>query len=146
VCTVLSEHAIAQAPHWARRAGGGTVDEATGISIDAAGNSYTTGYFTGTATFGAQTLISSGITDVFITKTDPDGNFLWAVKAGGTGADRALSIKADADGNSYVTGFFHGQATFGVQTLQSAGQQDVFIAKYATDGTMVWAMRAGGGQ
>lgn len=146
ILSAVAKDVHAQAPHWARRAGGGTVDEATSISMDAEGNSYTTGYFTGTATFGTQVLSSSGVTDVFITKNGPDGNFLWAVKAGGTGPDRALAITTDSDGNTYMTGFFHGQATFGGQTLQSTGQQDVFIAKYASDGTLVWAVRAGGGQ
>src|SRR5690606_20193736 len=59
ILSAVAKDVHAQAPHWARRAGGGTVDEATSISMDAEGNSYTTGYFTGTATFGTQVLSSS---------------------------------------------------------------------------------------
>lgn len=137
-------NAFAQVQYWARHAGGATADEAMDISVDADGNTYTTGYFTAAASFGGITLSSSGVTDVFISKTSPNGDFLWALKAGGSGSDRALSIKTDAAGNSYITGFFYGTATFGTQTLTSAGVQDVFVAKYDASGGFVWATSAGG--
>lgn len=136
--------AKAQGQYWARHAGGATTDEATDISVDASGNTYTTGHFTGSASFGSINLSSSGVTDVFISKTDPNGFFLWAIKAGGAGSDRALSIKTDAAGNSYITGFFYGTATFGTQTLTSTGVQDIFVAKYDNTGAFVWAASAGG--
>jgi uncharacterized delta-60 repeat protein len=49
-----------------------------------------------------------------------------------------------------VTGSFEGSATFGPgeanQTvLTSAGDTDIFIARYNLDGTLAWAKRAGGG-
>lgn len=136
--------AQAQGQYWGRHAGGVTTDEATDISVDASGNTYTTGHFTGSASFGSINLSSSGVTDVFISKTDPNGFFLWAIKAGGSGSDRALSIKTDLAGNSYITGYFYGTATFGTQTLTSAGVQDIFVAKYDNTGTFVWAASAGG--
>jgi len=136
--------AFAQTSHWALKAGGATVDEATDISMDAAGNAYTTGYFTGNASFGSQSLAANGITDIYLAKANPQGVFEWAVKAGGNAADRALGIKTDGQGNSYVTGFFQGTATFGGQTLVSSGLQDVFIAKYNASGVVQWAVKAGG--
>lgn len=136
--------AYSQGQYWARHAGGATTDEATDISVDGSGNTYTTGYFTAAASFGTITLSSLGVTDVFISKTDPSGFFEWAIKAGGSASDRALSIKTDAAGNSYITGFFYGTATFGTQTLTSAGVQDVFVAKYDNTGAFVWATSAGG--
>ena len=36
----------------------------------------------------------------------------------------------DFSGNSYVTGSFEGQATFGNIKLNSAGGSDIFVAKY----------------
>ncbi len=135
---------FAQSSYWARNAGGITTDEAMDVSVDANGNTYTTGYFSALSTFGPYTLNSSGVTDVFITKLNTDGDFQWAIKAGGTGPDRALAIKTDDAGNSYVTGFFQGTANFGSQTLTSAGVQDVFVAKYDTDGQLIWVTSAGG--
>lgn len=134
-----------KAQFWMNHAGGATVDEAYDIAIDANGNTYTVGYFTGTATFGGTTLTSNGnSTDIFLTKMDNQGNFDWAVQAGGSGSDRGLSVKIDAQGHSYITGFFNGTATFSGQTVTSSGLQDVFIAEYDNAGVLQWVERAGG--
>ena len=57
---------------WAKRMGGTEYDNATSIAIDAAGNVYTTGFFSGTADFdpgaGVSNLISAGNHDIFISK------------------------------------------------------------------------------
>jgi hypothetical protein len=79
----------------------------------------------------------------------------WARRAGGTGRDAGRDIAIDGAGNSYVTGvfggtgLFRGIAPFGAgevnQTiLTSAGNGDVFVAKYDSAGALVWAKRAGG--
>ncbi len=129
---------------WMQKAGGLTIDEAYDISIDNAGNAYSVGYFTGTSNFGSTSLTSGGSTDIFVTKNDNLGAFSWAVKAGGTGSDRALAVKTDASGNSFVTGYFSGSATFGSTTLVSSGLQDIFIAKYDNLGALAWVVKAGG--
>lgn len=136
----------AQNQYWAKRAGGTSIDEGMSISLDADGNTYTTGYFMGSATFGSTTLISSGGADIFIAKMDKWGTYQWAVKAGGAASDRGLAIKTDPQGNSYVTGFFYGTAAFETQTIISSGLQDIFIAKYNNNGGLIWAKRAGGTQ
>lgn len=139
---ILPSNTYAQ--FWIQKVGGLTVEEGYAIDVDGAGNSYTTGYFTGTSLFGNTSLSSAGSTDIFVTKTDNNGNFLWAVRAGGTGSDRGIDIKTDSQGNSYITGFFNGTATFGSTSLTSSGNQDVFIAKYNSSGALQWAVRAGG--
>ena len=144
VLGLWSVNGLSQTNYWAQSAGGITTDEAMGVSVDASGNTYTVGYFSALSTFGPYTLNSSGVTDVFITKLDTDGYFQWAIKAGGTGPDRALAIETDDAGNSYITGYFQGTANFGSQTLTSAGAQDVFVAKYDTDGQLIWVTSAGG--
>jgi len=144
VLITLGSVAQAQTPYWIQSGGGITIDEAYDISLDGQGNTYTTGYFTGTATFGTTSLVSSGSTDIFIVKTDNQGNFVWAQKAGGTGSDRGLAIATDFLGNSYVTGYFNGSATFGTTTLTSAGLQDMFVAMYNNAGVLQWVKQAGG--
>ncbi|NOZ61986.1 MAG: T9SS type A sorting domain-containing protein [Calditrichaeota bacterium] len=139
---------------WAKRAGGTSNEGGYGIISDGAGNSLVTGYFQGTATFGAgeaneTTLISSGNHDIFVAKYDGSGTLLWAKSAGGTSNDDGHSIASDGAGNSFVTGYFQGTATFGAgeaneTTLTSAGGYDIFVAKYDGSGTLLWAMRAGG--
>lgn len=142
----LIQHGMqAQTVQWAKKAGGNPFDRGYGIATDAAGNSYTTGYFRGTVAFGSTTLISSGGDDIYVAKLDAAGNFLWATKAGGTGSlDGGYAIAIDAAGNSYVTGWFSGTAAFGSTTLTTVGNVDVFIAKLDPAGNFLWAHGFGG--
>ncbi len=101
---------------WAKSMGGNTDDRGYGHGVDASGNVYIAGYFTGTASFGpglgTANLTSFGNEDIFIQKFDPDGDFLWVKQIGGTQAERAHRIAIDSDGNSYTTGIFKGTVDF----------------------------------
>ena len=88
---------------WAKKAGGTALDFGWDIAVDANGNSYITGSFYDSSTFGTTTLTSSGYDDIYVAKMDSNGNWLWAKKAGGTDFDFGNSIAVDANGNSYVT-------------------------------------------
>ena len=129
---------------WATKAGGTSGDNGYCIAADASGNSYVTGGFEGTATFGSTTLTSNGEEDIFIAKLDSSGNWLWAKKAGGKYWDEGLGIAVDASGNIYITGYFDGTTTFGSTTLKSNGGTDIFIAKLDSRGNWLWATKAGG--
>ena len=139
----LLRNSIAQT-FWTQNAGGPTIDQANDVAVDGFGNTYVTGYFTSVASFGSITLSSNGVDDVFLAKLGVNGMFAWAVKAGGINSERALSIKTDGAGNSYITGYFYGTATFGSIVITSSGAQDIFIAKYNNAGLCLWAKRAGG--
>ncbi|MCZ2111199.1 MAG: hypothetical protein LC118_16790 [Dehalococcoidia bacterium] len=71
---------------WAKSAGGTDYDEAFSLSVDAAGNIFTTGVFSDTATFGTTSLTSAGETDVFVMKMDNAGTVSW-VRGYATGHD-----------------------------------------------------------
>ena len=131
---------------WAKKAGGTSYDSSSSIAVDANGNSYITGYFYGSATFGTTTLTSSGGSDIFVAKLDINGNWLWAKKAGGTDFDFGNSIAVDANGNSYVTGYFSGSANFGTTTLTSSSEYytEIYVAKLDINGNWLWANKAGG--
>jgi len=79
----------------------------------------------------------------------PPGDLLWAKRAGGTSSEHGVGITTLSDNSTVVTGYFGGSATFGPgepneTVLTSAGWDDIFIARYNTDGTLAWAKRAGG--
>lgn len=153
--SLLPSLTLAQSPgySWAKNMGGTGADLGLRMVTDAAGNTYTTGSFTGTADFnlanpGVNTLTSAGGTDVFVTKMDAAGNYVWAVNMGGTLDDAGQSIAVDAAGNVYLTGVFRGTADFdpaasGTTNLVSAGMADIFVMKLDAAGVSQWALGTG---
>ena len=77
--------------------------------------------------------------DVFISKLDPNGGFVWARNTGGTtpiggmAQDHGLGIAIGERGNLVVTGKFYDTADFdpgpGTNLLTSAGDADIFLIK-----------------
>ncbi|MCB9307928.1 MAG: SBBP repeat-containing protein, partial [Lewinellaceae bacterium] len=129
---------------WAIAGGGSGSDAGAGIATDALGYVYVTGWFSNTATFGSQSVASSGEEDVFVAKYDAAGNVMWVVSAGGANEDFGLDIATEAGGNVNISGFFQGTATFGSQTLTGSGQEDVFTAKFDAVGNVLWVASGGG--
>ena len=130
---------------WAKGAGGGSNDEGYSLSTDDSGNIYVSGYFTQPARFGTIQLISDGQADMFLAKYDPSGNVLWAKRAGGKGDDRATSVKTDASGNSYITGYYTNYSiSFASVLLPNEPGDNSFLAKYDTNGNVLWAIGVGG--
>ncbi len=125
--------------------------------VDTSGNSYVTGYFTGTVDFdpgaGTTNLVSAGTNDIFITKFDTSGNLLWAKGIGaavetGWGGDVNKSVAVDSSGNVYVSGFFSGTVDFdpgaGTSNLTTSGGVDIYVLKLDTNGDFVWVKKMGG--
>jgi hypothetical protein len=138
---------------WAKQVSGISHDGGNSVVVDGAGNVYITGYFLGTTDFdpGADVfkLTSAGDTDIFVSKLDTDGNFVWAKGVGGTSGDQGTSVMVDGMSNVYITGYFEGTVDFdpgaGVVKLTSAGQNtDIFVSKFNAGGNLVWAKQLGG--
>lgn len=128
---------------WAQKIGGSGHDAATAITLDNTGNIYLTGHFENTVNFGSNSINSSGNRDGFIVKYDASGNYVWVRKMGGVNEDDSNDMEIDGDGNVYVTGFFNDTANFQTTTRTSAGESDIFIAKYKATGALVWVQRLG---
>ncbi|OFX17374.1 MAG: hypothetical protein A2033_15180 [Bacteroidetes bacterium GWA2_31_9] len=136
---------------WAKRLGGNNTDSGYSIALDDLSNVYTTGVFKSTADFnpGTETynLTPVGYFDIFISKLDASGNYIWAKQIGGSGWDYAYSITVDAFGSIYTTGNFQTTADFdtGVDTfnLTAIGGADCFISKLDSSGNFLWAKQIG---
>ncbi|MBK7338438.1 MAG: SBBP repeat-containing protein [Saprospirales bacterium] len=140
---------------WAKGIGGTSADQSNSIAVDGSGNVHITGTFLGTADFdpsaATANLVSVGSNDIFIAKYNSSGVYVWAKAMGSPGASSAdvgNSIALDASGNVHITGYFLGTADFdpsgAVASLVTAGNTDIFIAKYNSSGAYVWAKRLGG--
>lgn len=122
------------------------------VVVDKSGNVYTTGYFSGKVDFDSDTsknyyLTSNGGYDIYISKLDNNKKLLWAVNIGEASDDAGNSIKLDANGDVYVTGYFMDKVDFDPGNsfiLTSAGDKDIFVCKFDASGNFVWASRMGG--
>lgn len=129
---------------WSKEGGGANSEATRNMVIDKNGDVYITGYFSGVSTFDDFTLTGNGSSDIFIIKYKPNGTIEWARKAGGNGSDAVNNLKTDSNGNIYITGHFESTAFFNNTSVTSAGEKDIFIAKYNSAGTLQWVQRAGG--
>ena len=127
------------------QAGGPIADFGQGIAVDGAGNVYIVGSFRFTATFGGTTINANGGVDIYVAKYNSNGALQWVQSAGGSlGAERGNGIAVDGSGNVYITGFYQGDGIFGSTTKTSLGNEDVFVAKYNSNGVIQWVQSAGG--
>ncbi|HMG14851.1 MAG TPA: T9SS type A sorting domain-containing protein, partial [Saprospiraceae bacterium] len=147
----------AQTPklEWAKSMGGIGGDYAYAVSVDGAGDVYTIGTFQQTADFdpgtGVFNLYSTNLmynSDIYISKLDAKGNFLWAKSIGTELDEIGIAIAVDASGNIYATGSFNGTVDFdpgvGIHNLTSKGGYDIFILKLDSYGNYAWAKDIGG--
>ena len=128
---------------WAKSAGGAISDGAWGVAVDALGNIYLTGVFEDSASFGGITITSTGIKEVFVSKLGPNGNWQWAISAGGADWDEGYALTVDSNQYVYVTGYFAGSAFFGATTITTQGDFDVFIAKLSQQGDITFDITGG---
>jgi hypothetical protein len=144
VCTITNSQDF----EWAKSIQGSSFVHNRGIDIDGEGNVIAGGYFSGTADIdpgeGEQALTGMDRTG-FVTKLDPDGNFIWGLFINSASECRVRSVKVDDADNIYVMGTFVGTVNFnplyGENILDSNFGQSPFIAKYNPDGELlrIWA-------
>jgi len=154
ICSLcfLSKRTYSQVPDWTWAKEFSGMDDISIYSsaVDNEGNLYTTGFFNGTADFdpgtGTYNLTASN-SDLFISKLDAAGNFVWAKKIGGTIDEVGYSIAIDNSGNVYTTGIFYGTVDFdpgiGIFNLTSSGNKDYFVTKLDSSGNFIWAVKIG---
>ena len=131
---------------WANQCGNppNTTDTKTTLASGQDGHFFLSGEFLDTAEFGNKVIVSAGGTDIFLVKYTEEGEAVWTNRIGSTDYDFIQKIIVDEDGNVIVTGYFYGSTQIGQDQYTSYGSQDVFIAKFDSEGTFLWSYRAGG--
>jgi hypothetical protein len=121
-----------------KNANGSSVSNALSVATDNLGNSYITGYFIDTVTFGTVKLGTKGM-DIFLVKIAPNGNVLWvkSSKESGRNNNEGFSVAIDKDENVYVSGRFSDTISMGSYTAISKST-NVFLVKYDSNGNELW--------
>lgn len=147
-CSLLFFYLLpsAHAQTWIGAYGGGgtSTDDVTAVVTDAAGTQYLTGRFDNTITFGATTLTSAGGPDIFVAARDAAGQWLWAVRAGGSGSDSGQDLKIGPGGDLWLISAFEDVADFGPSAFTAQGNLDVAISRLSSTGQWRWTAVAGG--
>jgi hypothetical protein len=112
---------------WAKTYGGTSADFAYSVQQTSDGGYILTGY---TESFGA------GGRDIFLIKTDADGNIQWAKTYGGTHWDEARSVQQTSDGGYIVAGY--------TRSFGPVWNGEFFLIKTDADGNVQWAKTYGG--
>jgi hypothetical protein len=149
--SVLKNTTASISAAWARKIDGAGSDVGKGVAVDAYGNVYATGHYTAALTVdvvaGVTLDAPLGTEAAYIIKYNQDGTALWAKKIDGEGNEAGLGVAVDASGNVYVTGRYN---TTGITvapglTLDAPlGTHAVFIIKYNSLGTALWAKQIDG--
>jgi len=134
---------------WSTFLGGSGSDMGNAVLAVPSGNVFVTGGTTSTdfpSTGGFDTTLG-GFDDAFVTKLTPAGALMFSTYLGGTSSDTANAIAFDGVGaNVYVVGETTSTdfPTAGGFDTTYNGTRDVFIAKIAGTGPLLWSSYLGG--
>jgi hypothetical protein len=140
---------------WSKKLGGSGNENPIDLSIDHLGNVFSVGNFDGNIDLDPSTaanliISTNGLEDIYISKLDASGNFVWGRRIGNADDNIAAAIANDTLGNPYITGYFEDTLDFNPNNLAItnliANFTDVYILKLnASNGLLNWVKQIGGG-
>jgi hypothetical protein len=111
---------------WTKTYGGTATDYGSAVRQTSDGGYIIAGY---------SSSFNGAFSDIYVIKTDGNGNPLWSKTYGGTGSDRAYDVRQTADGGYIIAGYTD---SFGL------GGFDVYLIKTDANGTLSWSETFGG--
>jgi len=121
--------------YWTRQLGTSYAEEGRGVVRDSSNNIYVTGGTYG----GLDSNTSSGGQDIFLVKYNSDAEKQWTQQLGSSSNDTGRGVAVDSSNNIYVTGVTAGS----LDGNTHLGDQDIFLVKYADNGTKLWSTQYG---
>lgn len=129
---------------WSKSFGNAGDQHGGEIEVDGSGNIWLAGDFSGTVSFGGQTLSTGFDLDIYLTKLTATGDHLYSKQFGTLDQQQIGGLAIDTMDNVVIVGEFVKDIFFGGMT-HVAGASDAFVAKFATDGTFIWSKSFGDG-
>jgi len=128
--------------------GGSGADRFQAIAVDSTGAAWVAGY-TSSTDFPVVSPVqptSGGGTDAVVVKLNPSGVPVFSTYLGGSSTDEANGVAVDSSRNAYVTGYTSGAfpATSGIFQSSNNGSSNVFVAKFNSTGSELYATLLGG--
>mgnify|MGYP001198107418 CR=1 FL=1 len=110
-------------------------DVINAITVDAQDNVYVAGHTFGT--FPGQ--MNQGTSDGFVAKYGSSGQQVWVRQFGTSSIEQIFGVSVDPSGGVYVTGVTEGS----FPGYTNAGQTDIVLARFGSDGTPGWVYQLG---
>ena len=151
IFSIVGILAYSQAPTFDWAFGNGQITTKK-ITTDANNNILFVGSFAGTQDFdpgiATNEITSVGQSDIFISKFDSNGNFLWTKTIGGVDSEKAIDIHQNSLGQLVIVGYFNLSVDFdpsnNISSLVSNGSNDIFILKLDSNGNFITVKQIGG--
>lgn len=129
---------------WARGGIGAGTNLAQGVAADGSGGVVVVGQVSGTASFGAKQVVSTGGYDGFVARYDSSGNVSWVTGFGGAGDDAAGGVSISPSGRIAVAGEISGTVILDGKVFTSRGGSDAFTGIYSPSGDFISGFAGGG--
>lgn len=100
-------------------------------------------------TSGVHQTIPGGGNDALLVKFNPNGTLLWSTYFGGPNGDSPQDLAIDEFNNVYIVGITNSNTGIASNGFQNSiapgpGSQDLFLAKFDPNGSLLWATYYGG--
>src|SRR5262249_30875219 len=127
---------------WVRRFGRASDSEPAGLSAVASGGAIVAGrYYCELGFRRGQLPRADNSYQAYVVRFDAAGNHVYSRGLGAEFAEAASGVSALADGSAVVVGTFDFSVDLGTGPLQTAGGEDIFVARFDPSGKVLWSKR-----
>ena len=133
---------------WCTLFGGNESDSGNDIAVTSNGDCYIVGS-TNSKDFPVLNGFNEtygGNSDVFVAKFSSTGSLIWSTYLGGDLSESGKGISLTSDGSCVITGYTFSEnfPTLNAYNATYNNQQDVFVTKFSSSGTLLWSTYFGG--
>lgn len=129
---------------WSKRFGDTGDEIGWSIATDSQNNVLLAGEFDLTTNFGGPAVSSAGLSDFFVVKLNPDGDWVWNRTFGNVDDQSQIRVITTPGDRVVIVGAFTKTMNFGDGPKTSIGGLDAFTAVFDASSVLAWSRRFGG--